>query len=343
MQYQNVELFNTEEVVPFEGGVILARFPEEARADMKSRASWMAYASIGCEVRFVCEAEIFWITLGAAAQNVDVYVMLGDYTLDKFTIPAGQKKTIQYEKKDVLAGMDPEVMEPFDERFSHLVWRFYFNSEGAGVFYSCRALNGTLRPPYEKELPTKTMLAYGSSITHGCWAIDTRNSYIQQVARRLNLDVLNKGMAGACRLEDSTMEYLIAQDSWDLAFLELGVNVLNSYSVEEFRKRAEHLAVGMCKKKPNNPVYLTFCYYGRGNYTQKSDQSEHAKRSVEYEKVLSGIREKFGLSNLYYIEGTKIMDSGSYLCYDMVHPSDYGHIRMGENLARIITESGAAF
>ena len=58
---------------------------------------------------------------------------------------------------------------------------------------------------------------------------------------------------------------------------------------------------------------------------------------------MSGIREKFGLSNLYYIEGTKIMDSGSYLCYDMVHPSDYGHIRMGENLARIITESGAAF
>ena len=327
MIYNNVDLFNVEEYQAFDNGVMLCRFPETAVKDMKDRASWMAYAAKGCEVRFVCEAEAFWITLGAAAQDVDVYVMRGDYIVSKYTIQAAQKRTVQFEMKEMFQGFDKSFMEQFDERFHHNLWRFYFQSEGACVFYDCKALNGTVRPPRKNEIPQKIMLAYGSSITHGCWAMDSRNSYIQQVARRLDMDVLNKGMAGACRLEDSTMEYLLSCQNWDIAFLELGANVVHSYSVEEFRKRAEYLVSGICRNNLNKKVFLTGFYYGI------ADKFADAEKVSQFIEVLAGIKSKYKLDNLTYLDGKTIMDSASYLSIDLCHPSDYGHIRMGENLA----------
>lgn len=330
MIYKNVELFNVEECQEWDKGAMLCRFPCDATKDTKDRASWMAYAAMGCEVRFVCEAEGFWITLGAVAQNVDVYVMRGDYTVGKFTIPAAGRKTIQYEVKKLFQGYDKTLMEQFDERFHHDVWRFYFHSEGACVFFGCNALNGIVRPPKPCEVPKKTMLAYGSSITHWCWAMDSRNSYIQQVARRLNMDVLNKGMAGACRMEDSIMEYLLSMRNWDVAFLELGANVVYSYSVEEFRSRVEFLVSQICKNCPDKKVFLTGFYYGL------ADRLDAVEKVSEFTKILSEIKSRYMLSNLIYLDGKSIMDSGSYLSYDLCHPSDYGHIRMGENLTKVI-------
>ena len=334
MIYKNVELFNVEEVEEYDGGVILQRYTADARRDMKNRAAWMASASMGNEIRFVCEGEGFYLTVGAGSADVIMYLMRGDYAQDPYVIKAGQKKVLRFENNDLFANVRSEEIEKFDTRFSHNVWRFYLHSEGFTVFYDCRGFGGDVRPPKAGELPKKKMLAYGSSITHWCYAIDSRNSYIQQVARRLDMDVLNKGMAGACRLEDSTMEYLIGVDDWDVAFLELGANVLNSFSVEEFRNRAEYLVNKMCLKKPQNYVFLTGFYYGTG-YLSK--EPENVEKLLAFEEVLKGIKDKYNLSNLIYIDGRKeIMDNASYLSYDLVHPSDYGNIRMGENLANII-------
>lgn len=333
MIYNNVELFNTIETEAIGEGVILRRFTSEATADMENRAVWMSYAAMGNEVRFVCKAQGFWITLGAVAQDVDVYVMRGDYFVDKYTIPATQKKTFQFENKELFTGYDEKFMEKFDERFDHNVWRFYFHSQGACVFYDCKALNGVIRPPMKNEIPQKTILAYGSSITHWCWALDSRNSYIQQAAKRLNMDVLNKGMAGACRLEDSTMEFLLSLKQWDTAFFELGANVVNAYSADEFRKRAEYLVSNICTNNPDKKIYLTGFYYGI------ADKLVNTDKVLEFEEVLGKIKDKYCLDNLTYIDGKRIMDSASYLSFDLVHPSDYGHIRMGENLAKILSSS----
>jgi lysophospholipase L1-like esterase len=38
--------------------------------------------------------------------------------------------------------------------------------------------------------------------------------------------------------------------------------------------------------------------------------------------------------NVHLIEGSEILDSTDCLSADMIHPSDYGMQRMGENLAR---------
>lgn len=326
MIYNDVELFNVEEIEEFDGGVILQRFTKAACHDTQYRASWMTSAAMGCEIRFITESYVFWITLGAAAKDVDVYVMRGDYFYDKYTIKAGAKAVLEFENHDFLS----EYKKINEARFSHDVWRFYFHSEGAVVYYGIRSLHGNVRPPHISEKPQKTILAYGSSITHWCWAMDSRNSYIQQAAQRLDMDVMNKGMAGACRMEKSICDFLINLQGWHIAFLELGVNVLHDYSVEKFEQCAEYLVKNLCNRNKEKPVFLTGTYY---NYTSMSDKREKVD---SFESILMNMKNKYGLSNLHYVDGKKIMDSTEYLSRDVVHPSDWGHIRMGENLARII-------
>ncbi len=334
MIYKNVELFNVEEVEEYNGGVILNRYPQLAKRDMKDRAGWMSDAAMGNEVRFVCEGEGFYLSVGAGSQDVTMFLMRGDYAEHSYNIKAGEKVVLRFENHNLFENVCEDKIGEFDKRFSHNVWRFYFHSEGFVIFYDCKAFGGSVRPPKPEESPEKTMLAYGSSITHWCYAIDSRNSYIQQVARRLNMDVLNKGMAGACRLEKSTMDYLIGLDKWDIAFLELGVNVISEYSVDEFRERAEYLVKNICMKKPDNYVFLTGFYWSS---LFLSKDKARVNKIIEFESVLKNIKMKYNLANLIYINGRKeIMDSPSYLSFDLVHPSDYGHIRMGENLSEII-------
>lgn len=330
MQWKNVELFNVEDLEPFSDGVILHRFSKDARKDTRDRSTWMASAANGCELRFVTEADVFWVTLGTVAQGVTIFVMCGDYFYEKYTLSAGEKRSFQFENTDFLAPYEGI----HESRFSHKVWRFYFQSEGEIVYYGIRAAHGIVRPPYQEELPQKTMLAYGSSITHGCWAMDTRNSYIQQAAQRLRMDVLNKGMAGACRLEKSICDGLLGLKNWDLAFLELGVNVVNIYSTAQFEECAEYLVKNLCEKNPDKPVFLTGTYYNT-----RSLSKEHEKLDA-FEEILRKIGSKYALSNLHYIDGRRIMDSTEYLSKDITHPSDYGHLRMGENLAAVLLEYG---
>ena len=336
MLYENVELFNIEETEKYNGGVILKRYPDSAKQDMKDRAAWIADAAMGNEIRLVCEGQGFYLTIGAGSQDVKMYAMRGDYAEHCYHIKAGKKICLRFDNNNLFANICDDEIEKFDTRFSHNVWRFYFHSEGFAVFYDCRGFGGSIRPPKPCELPKKTMLAYGSSITHWCYAIDSRNSYIQQAARRLDMDVLNKGMAGACRLEYSIMEYFISLDAWDIAFFELGANVLDLYSVEEFRERAEYLIKNICFKKPDNPVFITGLFYGTMFLSRDKEQSE---KTIQFENVLKEIKDKYELQNLIYVDGrNEIMDNASYLSFDLVHPSDYGHIRMGENLACVIAK-----
>ncbi len=333
MIYNNVELFNIEQTEEFNGGVILQRFPASACEDVRNRASWMVSAAMGCEVRFVTESDLFWITFEAPVADVDIHVMRGDYYFDSYKLKSGNKITLQFENKDFFDGLDKDFAEKFESRFSHNVWRFYFHSEAPVVYHGIRAMHKEVRPPQPLETPSKKILAYGSSITHWCYAVDSRNSYLQLTAKRLNMDVYNKGMAGACRLEKSMADYLINKTDWDIAFLELGINVLNAYTVEEFKEKAEYLVSGISRKNPEKPIFLTGFYYS-GNNLKGFNQ-----KLADFEDILKNISSECNLKNINYINGLEIMDSPEYLFRDFCHPSDYGHIRMSENLSKIISNT----
>jgi lysophospholipase L1-like esterase len=69
-------------------------------------------------------------------------------------------------------------------------------------------------------------LHYGSSISHGSDLTDPRAPWPQQVARALNLDLVNLGFAGNAML-DPFVARVIAEAPADLVTLKIGINLVN--------------------------------------------------------------------------------------------------------------------
>lgn len=338
MIYNNVELHNVEEIQPAPGGdgVILNRFPLRVTEALKGRGSFVSRAATGCEIRFVSSATTVWVTLEAMVCDLPITVYCGDFVYKKITVKANTKTTIQLDRNSVMFDVvGGEFFKSFKQNFNANVWRLCVNSvEAYCIFHSVVGLDGVVRPPFNGEQPKKLWLAYGSSITHGASCDDTSNSYIQYAARLLKTDVLCKGMSGACCCEKEVANY-IADTKWDFATLELGVNMYG-FKTKDFKKRAQYLIETVHESKPDNKVFVITPY---PNYTCFVQDKDSVQKHKDYSDILTEIVTNLHSENTVLIKGDEVLDNYTYLSGDMVHPSEYGHSRMGEKLYKILKEN----
>lgn len=329
MIYHNLELHNVEALRPYGGGVILQRFPERVRCGMEKRRNFRAADSPGVEIRFASDAYCVELVLQCLFGGGNISVFRGPHLFAVYPAAGGQTVTLHLEPNEEWKAAD------FGDRpvWARNLWRIQLPP---AQFALCHVedYGSPLRPPAEGERPAKTLLAYGSSITHGCYAGNNSLSYIQHAAARLGWDVRNLGLSGACYCESAMADFL-AELSWDAAYLELGINMRPFFSAEEFQSRVEHLLVRLRESHPDKPVFLTTIYPNLETY--RRGDSPLKRREEAYNRILRELacREEFGVS---LIEGTEVLDDPCCLGADLIHPNDYGHVRMGENLAAILKE-----
>ena len=334
MIYNNVELHNVEELQPVPGGngVVLNRFPSRVTEALKGRGSFVSRSATGCEIRFASSATTIWVTLEAMVYDLPITVFCGDFVYKKITVKANTKATIQLDKNQMFGAVGSEFFKSFKQSFNINVWRLHINSvESNCIFHEVSGLDGVVRPPFNGEQPKKTWLAYGSSITHGGGCDDTSNSYIQHTARLLKADVLCKGMSGACCCEKEIANY-IAGAKWDFATLELGVNMYG-FKTKDFKKRAQYLIETVHEAKPDNKVFVITPY---PNYTCFVQDKDSVQKHKDYVDILTEIVTNIHSENVVLINGDDVLEQYTYLSSDMVHPSEFGHSRMGENLYNIM-------
>ena len=263
----------------------------------------------------------------AVRENVSITVFLGDIVYKKYILKAGVKTTLQLEKNIAFDKVSSEVLEKLNRRFPVSLWRIYISNDSNCILYDINGLDGFVRPPMFNELPEKKWLAYGSSITHGCWTDDTSNSYIQVAARMLGVDVMCKGMSGSCKCEREMANY-IKQADWDFATFELGVNMYNN-KTKEFKKRVHYLINEVYKANPDKKIFVITPFPSVFGFGLDKDSVD---KHIDYVKILNETVEEIKSENVILIKGEEILKDNSYLCYDLLHPSEYGHQRMGENL-----------
>lgn len=203
------------------------------------------------------------------------------------------------------------------------------------VFHGIDTFGHYLRAPFREEKPALRWLAYGSSITHS-----SRNGYPALTARRLGVDVLNKGMSGSCFVDPTAAEFLAADCDWDIATLEMGINMRLQYSVEEFERRARHFVARCVELKPGRPVVLLTIFRNAANHLLKADET--SEKQEAFNEVIRQIARDRSEENVHLIEGTDIVEDLGYLGVDLVHPTDYGHARMAEKLARALSPTVAS-
>ena len=334
----NIELFNVAQVKQTEKGVILFRIPENVcdclnapEFDENGNQTGVyigqrdsAKCSVGVEMRFFSNADSVTVTV-KTKNGGEVLIYNGDYLNISNHIPPDKEVTLKAGWNDNLNGLKRKKCNRYNKR----VWRIYFACYSPIEVIDLH-ITGRYRIPLKKELPKKTVLAYGSSISQGCGTIYNPLCYLNTAANILGVDIKNKAIAAGCYCEKEMLDYLLTE-SFDVGYFELGTNLADRplWFIEE---RMGNLINAICQKFADKKLFFITPITGLSDISSTAlDYKEN------YEKTRKIILQYAGkYQNVTILDGHKLADKDYYLCADALHPSDFGHVMMGVNLAKML-------
>ena len=220
MDHQNIRFHNVEELEPVEGGWLLRRVGAAARARI-SPGVQENYFATGIELRFTMPdgaVDLLLKTIPqaeAATAHIFFGSFQGGWEYSSKNIGADVTRIhIEYPAKlATLRRITAEKQLAFAPEVVRVVLP-YVPVIFAGV-ESRTAL------PAADQLPQKTYLAYGSSITHGSLSLIQPDCYVFRNAQALGVDYLNLGFAGNALMEEEMANYLVSRRDWDFASVEM--------------------------------------------------------------------------------------------------------------------------
>ena len=284
-----------------------------------------AQESTGVEIRFVSDARHIRMFISSLERPSEVTVFKGDFWHSCQTLMPGGIQCVHLTPPDLFNEICPEALR---SGFDPAVWRILF-CRGTMVFHGLDSFGSPVRPPLAHEKPKVRWLAYGSSITHS-----SRQGYPQCAARLLGVNVQNKGMSGSCFIDDAAVDFIADDCDWDIATLEMGINMRIQYSVEEFERRARNMVSRCMAAKPGRPIVLITLFRNFANHF--IEPNEITAKEESFNQVIRTIARENQGKNVHLVEGSEIVDHLSLLSSDLLHPSDHGHARMAENLSRFL-------
>lgn len=346
MIYKNMELFNIRAVEKDASfmGERLVRIPEKVRMRINSRGRLHGAQATCGEVRFVTDAPHFTIRLMARTLSTwtervtpQMRIMRGSLEYDRVELPLDKMVSFSFDT-DFIELVRPEVLRPNpDYGFATNVWRFVLPAYEI-IFGSIETHGYEIRPPSETETPSVKCLCYGSSIT---------NSYLDGwpslMGHYLGIDVMNLGLAGGCCIESEFADYISGMsEEYDSIILELGINVVNEISTDEFAIRTEYMLDKITRINPEINIIMIniFPYAGdQSLWTEKRIKEHGNSGSVkEFRNIIRNKGNKFRNKNfnISVIEGDDINIPSTCWSYDMLHPRYLGNSVIAFKLAEII-------
>lgn len=323
----NIEFFNVEE---FEnrpdGSVLFYRYPKKVcdsfGKDSNKFGRYVSRMTTGCELRFYLNDRVA-VKLSAIEADGKVVVYFGDFRHSIVEI----KKGIE---TDILLTLPTQlsILENVQSRYPNNLCRIVLCHDFCCAYHGVETYGSEIIPYSENKLIK--WLAYGSSITQSAGASLYTNGYIYQTAKVLGVEAINKGMGGSCFSEKDTSDFLIGTENWDFATLELGINMMYFFSVEEFTKNVQYLVRNMASKHPDKKIFLITMYPYYGFY------KEEKTKVNDFCNVLRSLSNEF--ENTVLIEGSDVLTDITSLTCDILHPSDDGHALMAYNLYNILKE-----
>jgi hypothetical protein len=319
MLYHDIEFAGVVEFTERFNGRQLQRIPRKVRNALNDRGRWNSQMSDGLELRFVCAAPHIRVFLSSLEGDAPVQVYCGDFHLSTHYLAPGGPLCIHLEPPALFANVKPEALA--GRRFRPQVWRIVLPGTQT-VFHELESYGYPVRPPRPEEKPDRLWLAYGSSITAG--------GYVSIAAELIGVDHVNLAMGGACFLEPELADFIAGRGDWDFATFELGVNVRDHFTPEEFKKRAEYLVNTTLEKNPGKPVTLITTYKNAQDFEETPSLTGERQRA--FNAILREIAAN-GPPHLRLLEGHELFTDFSLCGIDLIHPSAAGHQQIARNLA----------
>lgn len=320
--HDQLEFHNVTALVEKPGlpGLVMQRFPDYARESVNRDVADLCRS---VEIRFYLEEEknflassmVYLLSRSGPGEAVIFY---GDYQSSEIVaLPAGVITPVPVCWPEALSQMPAG-------RFPNRVCRIFLNARSAVSYVGREWLS--CRPPLSQEKPEKTLVCYGSSITHGGVARSNCNCYTQLTARKLGMDVLNLGLSGSCNASAQMADFIANDVQGDVFFLELGANMWRTVAPDEYARRIRYLLQTVAQAHADKPVLAMALY------------PWHAvmERNSIYAQKLHKVIAELNLPNLHEVHGWDLLPDCTGLSADALHPSDWGHMVIAQNLAQAI-------
>lgn len=333
MSIKHIDYFNVGAINPGpSGGDKLSRIPDTVRHQLNTMARLNGMDSTGCEVRFVTPAPFVDVTVSALSANAtepcSLRVLRGNLPQEERALQPGRLYTLRIAPPPAFNTTRDETLNAGG--FHSSVWRLMADRGYQLCVHEINTFGYALRPPTKEEIPALTWLAYGSSITHSFF-----DGYPHVAAQTLKVQVLNKGLGGACHMEPELIDWLVQENTWDFATLELGINMRQHFSPEAFAERTRYTLKQFAGT--GKPVLVTNIYPNGLSIDHVQDQTNAATVSESaFNQIVRDTVNDIQAANCYFVEGHEILDDPSCWSADLLHPTAYGHARMGFNLADIL-------
>jgi hypothetical protein len=330
--WQNAHLHNVDHVEPNADGdgVRLSRVPREVWAKLNTMGKTRAFAAAGAELRFNlvgAEARVFLRFVenrGGKAQDWPVLAELYQGGFLMRCVEFGQTWTsIVIRKRSNSAALANESAERgadgFDPALVRLMLPYMPETQ-------LLRIEGEITPPRADQVPARCYLAYGSSITHGSYALRTGETYPAQVGRALGANVLNLGFGAAAFLEPEMAQWIAGRQDWDFASLELGVNLLRPVTTEQFARRVDIFLRTIVTAQPRRPVFVIDIFTSGKEFEANPKRAEF--RQVVRDAV-AGLRSNY----VQHVDGRRLLTRSTGLCFDLLHPSSDGFNEIAARLS----------
>jgi len=337
MVYKNAELHNVESIVKNDdGSVSWLRVPKYVYNAIESESGKaMAESSTGVEIRFVIKSGNAVIRMRTKTGDGIFHVYRGgiqggwqDHEMHRIV-------TTEPAAYEISVSQSPEKLKKMSEMSGYdwdgNVIRIIFDR---GTFEIIDIV-GDIEPPSKSSTPQKTILAYGSSITHGSNSIDRSHSWAAVLAHNLNMDLRNLGMAGSCYLEPEFAEYIAFEGEmgkWDIATLELGINVLD-WSDRKISDRVANMINTVAGRNPDKKVFVISPLFHCGDYFDEVKSADKWRRLIKHEV------EQCDLENVIYINGLDLLGDMAGISADFIHPNIYGIAQIATKMTEIVVKT----
>ncbi len=330
MNLDKVEYYNVgdREKIPGLGENGLVRVPRGVRNCLNNRARFVAMDSVGCEVRFVTEATNIDIYVSCNKpeflERGEVRIFKGNFRCQVVELEPGKVHNIRLTPPPNFASASEEAIN--EGGFASNVWRVICGRGSAIVLHDIDTHGYEIRPPKPEEKPALDWLAYGSSITNS-----HLDGYPHFAARKLRVQVQNKGFSGACQIEKELVDYFVDECDWDFATCELGINMRGGFTPDEFGERASYLIDRFTAT--GRPVLIISLFPNHKSADKVAIREEITDCEVAYNEILEELVARKNAANLHFMAGSDVLDDFTGLSGDLLHPCPYGHAIMGANLA----------
>ena len=328
MEFDNILFHNVEELEKTEKGYLPRRIRREIRDRISVGIQENIFAT-GVELRFTMPKGSADIILRAdmVPESATAHIFFGSFQggWDQSSKNIYEPETrihIEYpedRKMNTLRQITEEKHLPFAPEVVRIVLPYvpcyYVRTEGC------------VEVPKPEQLPQKTYLAYGSSITHGSLGLIQPDSYVFRIAQHLGTDYINLGFAGRALMEAEMAEYIVSRKDWSFASVEMGINAVEKrkgVDIEEFEKRIDRFTTILAAD--SRPVFATSIF----GFNDEPDQ--------ELAEKMRRIVRKYAAERLIYTDGLQILNDPCLISADLVHPSLQGQQQIAGRWSRIMKE-----